>query len=90
MECEGDWQAPSSHAVARMVDDAFKQMRSNKEAVEVLDMFTGDDDPLVLEQLTRDEIIDMRAAARKDPALITSIIDVHGEAYARQLFTNAR
>jgi hypothetical protein len=38
--------------------------------------------------LTRDEVIDLRAAARKDPALIRTTIAACGETYARRLFSN--
>lgn len=88
-EWDGQWQAPSSRAVAREVDAALSQLQAGTTPEEDHPGYEVGDDGLVdLQQLTRDEIIDLRAAARKDPLLIRTTIAACGEHYARRLFSN--
>ncbi|WP_310728279.1 hypothetical protein [Streptomyces sp. N2A] len=47
-----------------------------------------DEAPLILEDLTSDEIITWRARAERDHQVVFDHIDVHGETSARRLFTN--
>lgn len=85
----GDWQAPASRAVARQVDEVFTQMQASAHDGPAFDAFdAGDDGMADLEQLTPDEVIDLRAAALKDPGLIRTTIAECGEPYARRLFTH--
>ncbi|MFI9311173.1 hypothetical protein [Streptomyces triculaminicus] len=44
--------------------------------------------PLVLEELTRQQVIDWRARAERDHQLVLDHIDEHGELSARRLFTS--
>ncbi|KFG71384.1 hypothetical protein FM21_34395 [Streptomyces mutabilis] len=87
---ESDCRRPASRAVAREVDAAFAQLQQQlAPAAEERDLAVGDDGLVDLEQLTRDEIIELRAAALKDPALVRATVRACGENYARRLFTTA-
>lgn len=88
-EWDGQWQQPASRAVAREVESAFAQLQQPSAAPEQRDLTVGDDGLVDLAQLTRDEVIDLRAAALKDHALIHATVSTCGEDYARRLFTNA-
>ncbi len=89
-EWEGDWQAPTSRAVARQVDAALAHLHQHtaNSGPEQEALTAGEDGLVDLEQLSRDDVIDLRAAAEKDPALIRTTLAACGEAYARRLFTN--
>lgn len=87
-EWAGDWQPPASRAVARRVNDALAQVHWPAPAPALDALPVGDDGLADLEHLTRDEIVDLRAAAMKDSGLIETTIAVCGENYARRLFTN--
>ncbi|MFG3429409.1 transcriptional regulator [Streptomyces californicus] len=85
----GEWQAPASRSLARQVDEVFAQMRATAHEGPAVAAFEGGDDGMAdLDQLTRDEIVDLRAAALKDPGLIRTTIAECGEPYARRLFTH--
>lgn len=85
----GEWQAPASRSVARQVDEVFAQMQATAHEGLAVAAFEGGVDGLAdLDQLTRDEIVDLRAAALKDPGLIRTTIAECGEPYARRLFTH--
>ncbi|MBQ0888652.1 helix-turn-helix transcriptional regulator [Streptomyces sp. RM72] len=87
---QDDCRRPASRAVAREVDAAFAQLQQQAApAAEERALAVGDDGLVELEQLTRDEIIDLRAAALKDPALVRATVRSCGETYARRLFTTA-
>ncbi|MFI6055461.1 transcriptional regulator [Streptomyces violascens] len=77
---------PRRASVQRIVAEAVARMNRLEEtnAVEV----EAGSDATDLEGLSPDQIVDMRAAALKDPALIHSAIDLAGEDYARRLYTN--
>ncbi|MER6738440.1 hypothetical protein [Streptomyces puniciscabiei] len=47
----------------------------------------GQEQELVLEDLTRDQVCDWRVRAMKDPQLVFDHIDRYGETSARRLFT---
>jgi hypothetical protein len=88
-EWDGQWQAPTSRAVARQVNAAFSQLTLRTPAeVDARTYELGEDGLVDLQQLTRHEIIDLRAAAQKDPLLIRTTIASCGETYARRLFSN--
>ncbi|MFF3547143.1 winged helix-turn-helix domain-containing protein [Streptomyces platensis] len=81
---------PSSASVQRLVQEAFRRIPTQQiEETHVMDEITADSPAMVLEDLTRDEVIDMRAAAAKDPDLICMAVDLMGEDKARRLYTNA-
>ncbi|MEU5547524.1 transcriptional regulator [Streptomyces sioyaensis] len=84
---DGAWDAPRSRAVQREFDEARSQMQAllGDEAGAVL---CGEGDLVGLEELTEEQIIDMRVAATKDPGLIHAVIDTYDALYARQLFTH--
>ncbi|MFF8992530.1 transcriptional regulator [Streptomyces sp. NPDC014983] len=87
-EWAGDWQPPTSRAVARQVNEALANVNRPAGGPALDALPVGDDGLADLEQLTPDEIVDLRAAAQKDTGLITTTITVCGEDYARRLFTN--
>lgn len=87
-EWAGDWQPPASPAVARQVHEVFAQLAPADDGPALEAFATGADGLVDLEQLTRDEIIDLRSAALKDSGLIRTTIAVCGETYARRLFTH--
>ncbi|MFJ2218277.1 transcriptional regulator [Streptomyces sp. NPDC101062] len=89
-EWTGDWQRPSSTIVAREVEAALADLQQPTAAPQnPWPITVGTDGLADLGQLTRDEVIDLRAAALKDPALIHLTITTCGEAYTRRLFTSA-
>ncbi|MBT2369319.1 hypothetical protein J7E88_29450 [Streptomyces sp. ISL-10] len=47
-----------------------------------------DDEPIVLEELTRDQVLDWRSRAAKDHQIVLDHITEHGELSARRLFTS--
>ncbi|MEU9998052.1 helix-turn-helix domain-containing protein [Streptomyces sp. NPDC050848] len=77
---------PTSRVVRRQVDEAFAAVAAagKADAIEV-----AVDTDLVLEDLTRELIVDMRAAAEADPLLILAALDCGmSEADARRLYTH--
>ncbi|MGW1870974.1 helix-turn-helix domain-containing protein [Streptomyces mauvecolor] len=85
---DGPWGQPCRVSVQRLMAEAAARVRQlDTAAATVIDLA---DEPAVdaLESLTREEIVDMRAAAMKDPTLILTTIDLAGEDYARRLYTN--
>ncbi|MEU8469630.1 helix-turn-helix domain-containing protein [Streptomyces sp. NPDC029006] len=76
---------PRSVAARRAMDEAFAAIRDRlapaPEPVE-------ESGPLGLEDLTRDEIVQMRLDAMADPSLIFISIELAGEQYTRRLYTN--
>ncbi|MFI7087735.1 winged helix-turn-helix domain-containing protein [Streptomyces anulatus] len=86
---EDDCRRPASPAVARELDVALAQLRRPADPVPGERELPVDDDGLVaLDQLTRDEVIELRAAALKDPDLVRASVLACGESYARSLFTS--
>lgn len=80
---------PSNASVQRLVQEAFRRIPQQPEETDVVYEITADSPGLALEDLTRDEVIDMRAAATQDPDVIGLAIDLMGEDQARRLYTNA-
>ena len=87
IEWDGQWAAPRSQYARNQVNRAMVAM--NAETVAEGGNLHTAETPLLLEDLTRDDIRDMRLAALRDPALVWATIDLSGEAAARRLFTNA-
>ncbi|MFE7780304.1 transcriptional regulator [Streptomyces nigrescens] len=80
---------PSSASVQRLVQEAFRRIPTQQpEEPDVMHEITAESPAMTLEDLSRDEVIDMRAAAAKDPDLIGMVIDLMGENQARRLYTN--
>ncbi|MFJ6752562.1 winged helix-turn-helix domain-containing protein [Streptomyces sp. NPDC091266] len=87
---QDDCRRPASRAVAREVDAAFAQLQQPAApAVDERELAVGDDGLVALEQLTRDEVIELRAAALKDPALVRATLTTCGETYTRRLYSSA-
>ncbi|MEU7435706.1 helix-turn-helix domain-containing protein [Streptomyces sioyaensis] len=81
---------PSSAHVQRLVQEAFRRIPTQQpEETDVVYEITADSPAMALEDLTREEVIDMRAAAQADPDVIGLAIDLMGEDQARRLYTNA-
>ncbi|GAA2125262.1 hypothetical protein GCM10009759_77270 [Kitasatospora saccharophila] len=85
-----DWQAPATGAVGRLVDAAFAQVRqTGTQDARELELFAQDQDGLVdLAQLTREDVIELRALGQKDPEMVLMAIREFGEDYARRLYTH--
>ncbi|MEW1760513.1 helix-turn-helix domain-containing protein [Streptomyces cyaneofuscatus] len=87
---QDDLRRPASRAVARELEAAFAQLQqAAAPEPEERELAVGDDGLVALEQLTRDEVIEMRAAALKDPDLVRVTLTTCGETYARRLYTSA-
>ncbi|MFF0170743.1 transcriptional regulator [Streptomyces prasinus] len=86
-----EWEAsggPSSQFAARLFREAAAQVRRHDQPpAQLLYTLTTDDVPAAPPKLSEHELIDMRAAAQKDPSLVTSIAAAYGEDYARYVFT---
>ena len=85
-EWDGPWKPPSSQHVRALVHramDAPTTKTAGQDAPQ-----HGPDNILALEDLTREEVLDMRTEAQKDPSLVWHMIEHSGEAAARRLFTN--
>ncbi|MFE3875455.1 transcriptional regulator [Kitasatospora sp. NPDC059146] len=85
-----DWQDPATRVAARLVDDAFAQVRqAGGQGAEELALFAQDQDGLTdLHQLTREDLLELRTLGQKDPEMVLMAIRDCGEAYARQLYTH--
>jgi DNA-binding transcriptional ArsR family regulator len=82
-------EGPRSPSARRAVDEAFAAIRDrltdpSAAAVEV----SADEPGLAIEDLTREQVIDLRAAAQQNPDLVLMAIDALGERDARRLYTN--
>jgi DNA-binding transcriptional ArsR family regulator len=87
---QGITGGPARMSVRRIMSEAMDRMRTltagpaaEETAVEIQAT-----DEVRLEDLDRATVIDLRAAAMKDPAVIHLCIDLAGETYARRLYTN--
>ncbi|WP_037691205.1 hypothetical protein, partial [Streptomyces scabiei] len=78
---------PQSAAARRAVDEAFNAIRDHLTA-DATDTISVEETTVRLEDLTRDEVIQMRADAARDHGLIFAAIDILGEPDARRLYTN--
>jgi hypothetical protein len=86
-EWDGQWAAPRSQHVRNEVTGAMVAM--NAATVSEGGHLHTAQSPLLVEDLTRDDIWEMRLAAQRDPSLVWATIEYSGEAMARRLFTNA-
>lgn len=78
---------PQRMSVQRIMTEAMTRARAALHDTTSVDI-AADDDGLALEDLTREQVIEMRRDAAADPQLIHTTIDFAGEAYARRLYTN--
>lgn len=81
---------PKSPTARRAMDEAFAAIRERlapSPASTTVDAAV-DDGPLALEDLTREQIIDMRTEALANPDLVHMAIEGLGERDARRLYTN--
>ncbi|WP_147437124.1 hypothetical protein [Streptomyces sp. TLI_171] len=85
-----DWRQPATRAAARLVDEAFAQVRqADVQNAQELELFAQDQDGLVdLDQLTREDVRELRALGQKDPQMVLMAIREFGEGYARRLYTH--
>jgi hypothetical protein len=89
VEWEGDWQMPRSAAVLAEVRASFsRSVPAQQEEPGMGDVVRTDDGLPVLEEFTREQIIDLRRDAEKDPSVIEFTINTAGEVYARRLYSN--
>lgn len=75
---------PRSIAARRAIDEAFATIREHLAPGNA----PVDDSPLELEDLTKQQIVDMRVDAMMNPSLIFLAIEMRGEVYARRLYTS--
>ena len=87
-EWDGTWCQPASLDVQRQVAQAMAVPLSRPGQPVTVTVHGPDDPEVLLEDLTRAEVIDLRALAQQNPNLVQLAIDVQGEAYARRLYTN--
>ncbi|PBC72340.1 hypothetical protein SAMN05428940_7328 [Streptomyces sp. 2133.1] len=80
---------PSSAHVQRLVAEAFTRVQQAPVAEEGCTEYTAATTTFDPASLSRAEVIDQRAAAAKDPAIIGIAISWMGEADARRVYTNA-
>ncbi|MGW3403423.1 helix-turn-helix domain-containing protein [Streptomyces zhihengii] len=79
---------PERMSVRRILASAVQRMTELAAGAVVVDAIVTADDTTALEDLDRATVIDLRAAAERDPAVIHACIDTAGEEYARRLYTN--
>ncbi|QBJ94497.1 transcriptional regulator (plasmid) [Streptomyces seoulensis] len=75
---------PQSAAARRAWDVAFNTISGRLAA----DTTPVEDSPLDLEDLTSEEVVQMRLDAMADPGLLLTTIELAGEQYARRLYTS--
>ncbi|MFD8384275.1 transcriptional regulator [Streptomyces sp. NPDC059679] len=89
-------QEANSPAVRRIYSEAMTEVRRvlqqrQEQEAPVEELFTIDStapQTVDIEGFSRELVIDMRAAAEKDPAMVLTTIDSIGERDARRLYTN--
>ncbi|WP_251023566.1 hypothetical protein [Streptomyces sp. ISL-10] len=78
---------PGESAPARAGSLALPAPRSAPAGPEIVTV-VHDDEPIVLEELTRDQVLDWRSRAAKDHQIVLDHITEYGEPSARRLFTS--
>ncbi|MFK0288274.1 transcriptional regulator [Streptomyces sp. NPDC090499] len=79
-------QGPRSITARKAIDEAFAIIR--QRLAPPTETAADTDTALSLEDLTRDEIVQMRLDAMADPGLIFSSLELAGEEFTRRLYTN--
>lgn len=80
---------PSNADVQHLVAGAFQAIHEQQTAGQDCEEITADTPAFDVEALTRQEVLEIRAAALEDPDVIGLAIDHIGETDARRLYTNA-
>ncbi|MEU8136533.1 transcriptional regulator [Streptodolium elevatio] len=81
----GPWQLPVTPELAADVESAFAAIDQAPDGATVHHV---DDLVPVLEDLTRDQVVELRRLGEQDPDAVLSTIDLMGEAFARRLYTH--
>ena len=82
-----DWTPPRSQAIRREVEQRLSEL--GREPVPADAPVFGEEDQVLLEDLTRVEVLQLRDLARNRPELVVMAFESMGEAYTRRLYTNA-
>ena len=82
-----DWTQPRSQATRREVAQGLAALHGGPAQGDAPGF--GQDDQVLLEDLTRAEVRQLRDLARNRPDLVCMAIEGMGETYARRLYTNA-
>jgi DNA-binding transcriptional ArsR family regulator len=82
-----DWTPPRSQATRREVEQRLSEL--GRGPLQADAPVYGEDDQVLLEDLTRAEVLQLRDLARNRPELVVMAFESMGEAYARRLYTNA-
>lgn len=85
-EWEGPWRGPSSHALSKQVSAAANQVRASQTAPALAEISAGQEADVA--SLSKQEVLDLRAAAAKDHELVLRWLDFAGEHTTRRVFTN--
>lgn len=83
----GTWQLPVTPELAADVESAFAAVDQARDG-DGVSVHHVDDQVLELEDLTPDQVIEMRALGEQDHDAVLSTIDLMGEDFARRLYTN--
>ncbi|MFJ8785811.1 hypothetical protein [Streptomyces sp. NPDC102476] len=86
VEWEGPWRAPSSHALSKQVSAAADRVRAGLAAPALTEISAGQEADVA--SLSKQEVLDLRAAAAKDHRLVLRWLDFAGELTTRRVFTS--
>ncbi|WP_052433330.1 helix-turn-helix domain-containing protein [Streptacidiphilus carbonis] len=89
LDWDGAWSQPTNPTIRQQVAKALAAPIHGTAADTGATLHGADDPQLLLDDLTRAEVADLRALAQQHPDLIRMAIETQGEAYARRLYTNA-
>ncbi|MGR6998783.1 transcriptional regulator [Yinghuangia aomiensis] len=84
----GDWQAPTTPDLVADVESAFAAMRQLPDDIDGATVHHTDDPVPALEDLTPDQVIELRGLGMRDHNAVLSTIDLMGEVFARRLYTH--
>jgi hypothetical protein len=84
----GIWQLPVAAELAADVESAFAAIDQARDGVVDVTVHHVDDQVLKLEDLTRDQVLELRALGERDHDAVLSTVDLMGEAFARRLYTH--
>ncbi|MGW2421377.1 hypothetical protein ACWC0C_19385 [Streptomyces sp. NPDC001709] len=87
VEWEGPWRAPSSHVLSKQVRAAADQIRAGLAAPALAEISAGQEPDVA--SLSKQEVLDLRAAAAKDHGLVLRWLDFAGELTTRRVFTSS-
>ncbi|MEV5279727.1 hypothetical protein ACFYMW_25675 [Streptomyces sp. NPDC006692] len=86
VDWEGSWRNPSSPALWKQVEAAAGQVRARLAGPALTEVNAGQE--MDVASLSKQEILDLRAAAAQSHGLVLRWIDFAGELTARRVFTN--